>query len=97
MFTLEARPLPRSPDFTAAGGAFVVCYLDPSLAADPLAHASAYVRGQAWEVVAVEDEPAACEREHAPDLEYFDQAVEDGEVYVFHQWPLDDIGHETRH
>jgi hypothetical protein len=97
VFTLEARPLPDSPDFEAAGGAFVVCYLQPGLAEDPLQHAAAYVRAQDWQVIGVEDEPAQFDREQAPDEEYFDQALTDGEVYVFHQWPLADIGHETRH
>ncbi|MCR6662687.1 MAG: hypothetical protein NVV60_05950 [Luteimonas sp.] len=97
VFTLEARPLPDSPDFETAGGAFVVCYVRPELADDPLGHATAYVRGQDWQVVAVEDEPLECGRDEAPDEDYFDQAIDDGEVYVFHQWPIDDIGLETRH
>lgn len=97
VFTLEARPLPESPDFPVAGGAFVVCYLRPDLAGDPLQHAAAYVRAQNWHVIGVEDEPTRLDRDEAPDEDYFDQALDEGEVYIFHQWPLTDIGHETRH
>lgn len=75
----------------------MVCYVKPELTGDPLQHAAAYVRGQDWQVIAVEDEPLQLDREQAPDEDYFDQALGDGEVYIFHQWPLADIGHETRH
>lgn len=95
---MDARPLPESPDYALAGGAFVVCYLRPQLADDPLQHAAAYVRAQDWQVVAVEDEPALLDREDAPDVDYFDQALADDEVYVFHQWPIEDAAEsETRH
>lgn len=98
VFTLEARPLPASPDFDLAGGAFVVCYLKPSLADDPVQHAAAYVRAQDWQVIAVEDEPEQLDRDGAPDPEYFDRALVDDEVYVFHQWPIEDSAEsETRH
>lgn len=98
MFTLEARPLPASPDFDLAGGAFVVCYLKPSLAEDPVQHAAAYVRAQHWQVIAVEDEPEQLDRDGAPDPDYFDRALADDEVYVFHQWPIEDSAEsETLH
>lgn len=98
VFTLEARPLPGSPDFEVAGGAFVVCYVTPSMADDPVQHAAAYVRAQDWQAIAVEDEPEQLERDDAPDPDHFDQALADGEVYVFHQWLIEDSAEsETRH
>ncbi|WP_296278801.1 hypothetical protein [Pseudoxanthomonas sp.] len=97
MFTLEARPQPDSPDFAEAGGAFVTCYLRPDFVPDPMHRAIAFVREQGWEVVAVEDEPVRIERHDAPEEEHFDQALVDDEVYVFHQWPVDDADEHTRH
>ena len=97
VFTLEARPLPDSPDFVEAGGAFVTCYLRPTFAPDPMRRAIAFVREQGWEVIAVEDEPLQSERHDAPEGEHFDQALVDDEVYVFHQWPVDDADEHTRH
>ncbi|WP_142123685.1 hypothetical protein [Pseudoxanthomonas sp. 3HH-4] len=97
VFTLEARPLPDSPDFAEAGGAFITCYLRPAFTPDPMRRAVEFVREQGWEVIAVEDEPLQIERHDAPEAEHFDQALVDDEVYVFHQWPVDDAGDETRH
>ncbi len=97
MFTLEARPLPDSPDFAEAGGAFVTCYQRPGFADEPLRRASEFIRRQGWEVVAVEDEPEQVKRDFAPDAEHFDQALVDDEVYVFNQWPVDDTDGLTRH
>ena len=97
MFTLEARPLPDSPDFAEAGGAFVTCYQKPGFADDPMRRASEFIREQGWEVIAVEDEPEQIERDDAPDTEPFDVALLDNEAYVFHQWPVDDADDQTRH
>ncbi|NCT70094.1 MAG: hypothetical protein DI562_17495 [Stenotrophomonas acidaminiphila] len=97
VFTLEARPLHDSPDFAEAGGAFITCYLRPGFAPDPMRRAVEFVREQKWEVIAVEDEPLQIERHDAPEAEHFDQALVDDEVYVFHQWPVDDADDQTRH
>lgn len=94
---LEARPLPGSPDFPAFGGAYVVCYQRPGLAADPVRHAGEFLREQGWQVTGVEEEPEQIGREDAPDAEPFDTALQDDEAYVFHQWPVDDAEGETRH
>ena len=97
MFVVEARPRAESPDFAEAGGAFVVCYQKPGFADDPLQRAAEFIREQGWVVVAVEDEPVQIDRGQAQDIERFDQALVDDEVYVFNQWPVDDACDQTRH
>ena len=97
VFTLEARPHADSPDFVEAGGAFVVCYQKPGFADDPMRRACDFIREQGWVVVAVEDEPIQVDRDQAPDIDRFDQALVDDEVYVFHQWPVDDASEQTHH
>ncbi|KRA51782.1 hypothetical protein [Pseudoxanthomonas sp. Root630] len=59
--------------------------------------ASEFIREQGWVVIAVEDEPAQIGRDEAPNIEHFDQALVEDEVYVFNQWPVDDADDQTRH
>lgn len=97
VFVLDARPLPGTPEFEQFGGAYVLCYQMPGLAADPIRRASEFLRENGWQVTGVEEEPEQLGREDAPDEEPFDQALIDDEAYVFHQWPVEDTDHETRH
>ena len=97
VFVLEARPLPDTPDFSQFGGAPVLCYQMPGLSEDPMRHASDFLRQAGWQVIGVEEEPEQITREEAPDEEHFDQALIDYEAYIFHQWPVDDAGDQTRH
>jgi hypothetical protein len=90
----EAIPLPDSAEFEQLGGAYINCWIDAASEEEASELSAASIRESGWKIVSVED-PF---REVAVDgygdddeaRSYHEQAVEDGECYVFHQWPIDD-------
>ena len=97
VFVLEAQPLPDAPEYSEFGGAYVLCYQMPGLAADPVQHASDFLRSAGWQVTGVREEPIQRDRDDAPEAEHFDQALIDDEAYIFHQWRVEDADDQTRH
>jgi hypothetical protein len=89
----EVRPLPDNADFSTAGGAYANCYVIATSAEDAVKRAYENFSEQAWEVVAVEEEPVETARECYLDdpeiLAIYDDAVEHGECYVYHMWPIE--------
>ncbi|MBS0422773.1 MAG: hypothetical protein JSR66_34015 [Proteobacteria bacterium] len=96
----EAIPLPESGDFDVCGGAYVNCWVKAQSAKEAHQSASAVIHQRGWKVVSIQEE---CREVTAPsyaeDREsrvYYDQAVVDGECYVFHQWPVEaQDGHDV--
>jgi hypothetical protein len=99
LVTLEAAPDPESEDYGKAGGAFVNCWVDaPDLRTVELRTIALIQenrwqprRFESWELVTqdtyADREPPT---DDAPDLKrLFEQALVDGEVCVFHVWPID--------
>ena len=99
LLTIEARPEPDADDFGEAGGAFVNCWVntDDLRAAERRAVALIEERGwrphrfAEWELVT-----RATYADRDPRDDYglnlrviVDQAFTDGEVCVFHTWPVD--------
>ena len=87
---LEARPSHESPEFKEVAGAFVNIYVTARLEAEALAIASSEIAEAGWLIVAVEDQYSLtrAEAQAAPDLlPYFQQALLDGIVLVFHNYP----------
>lgn len=88
----EARPTADNPEFKEVGGAIVNCYIQAESESAAGAAAQKYVEESGWQIIAVEEEPEAVDREYFIEdygteyLEYFDQAVIDGQCYVFHTW-----------
>jgi hypothetical protein len=77
-------------EFAKFGGAHVNCWLVVETEAQAIRRATELVEGYGWRVESV-DRCQATERAHydtdSDDLEYFEQALIDGEVVVFHTWP----------
>ena len=92
-FQYEVQPLPNNEYFATAGGAYVNCYVVAASAENAAKLAQANFIENSWAVVAVQDEPVITAREDFFDdsdtLQCFDEAVSNGECYVFHLWPLD--------
>ena len=86
---LEARPSLDSADFGQIAGAFVNIYTTATSEAEALAIASSEIAEAGWLIISVED---AClltraDAQAAPDsLPYFEQALLDGVVLVFHNY-----------
>jgi hypothetical protein len=89
----EVRPLPGNTYWLEAGGAFANCYIYADAEAEAVKQVQSAFLENCWEVVALEEGPLVTTREQYledPDtLECFDEALENGECYVFHLWPLE--------
>ena len=89
-----AVPLPESEDFGECGGAYINCWLRASSASQASEMASALIRQRLWRIVSVEEEIREVKGDlfSSDDEEgggYYEQALADGECYVFHRWPVD--------
>jgi hypothetical protein len=87
----EAVPTPESDDFEGSGGAFVNCWVQTDSEASAMAQASQAIRDNLWSVTSV-SEPCGevVESDYLSDesgMKYFQQAINDGDCYVYHQWP----------
>ena len=89
----EATPLPQHPEASTLGGAFINCWVVADSQSDAESLARSNITEQFWRI----DKLAECYEEDrsmydadAADLRYYDQAVKDGEVYVFHTYPIHD-------
>jgi hypothetical protein len=87
--SLTASPLANTDDFVKFGGAQVNCWLLlPEREA--LVRATSLVEGYGWRIEHVDESREVLRSEyfvHASGLAYFEQALVDGEVVVFHTWP----------
>ena len=87
---VEARPNPDSPEFDEVGGAFVMIYTTADSESGALAVASSEIAEAGWSILTVEDEYVLTQDE-AQDIPevfpYYEQAVVDGIVLVFHTYP----------
>jgi hypothetical protein len=96
-FTFHAVPGPNCPDAAKSGGAFVNCWIDQETWAKALAAAKHSIEERhGWIITTTEEskivEPAEYE-ENREGLRYYQQALIDKEVFVFHRYPADDAPH----
>jgi hypothetical protein len=91
-FMYEAEPEPGTSAAEEHGGGFVNCWIDRPTMGEAEAVAIAMIGEYGWRVVACE-EVEEVDREYYADnpegLRYFEQAVIDSEVLVFHVYPID--------
>ncbi len=92
-FLFEATPSLRHPETNEVGGAFVNCWIVANTLADAEIVARKTICDQNWIV----DEPEEAFEvtrsfydKESSSLQYYDQAVVDKEVYVFHSFPVED-------
>jgi hypothetical protein len=89
----EAVPLPESEDFGECGGAYINCWLKANSAAEASELALALIHERRWRIVLVEEEIREVFKdlfsEDAEGRDCYQQAVTDGECYVFHRWPVE--------
>ena len=87
---IEIEPRVEHPEYDRVGGSFVTCWIDAD-DVDTAAHeAHTLLREEQWEVVKLQAAHTVERSEYADDeeaLAYFDEAVREGAVYVFHNYP----------
>ncbi len=86
----QSEPSPESKDSDRIGGAFINCWIKAGSldAAKDLAQNS--IRNNNWIILSLEESYVVDSdyyRENKESLEYYEQAITDGEVYVYHSWP----------
>ena len=91
LVTVRARPTEHAEDQADVGGGYVNCWLSAATEDEAIARALAEVRDAEWIAEAVETVEAVTRETYAdpdhPGREYFEQALVDGTVIVFHVWP----------
>ena len=89
MFAAKPKEAPRELD--AVAGAYVNCWIlgDSEQQAEQLARTA--IDSNGWDVESLEEHRPVCREDYTEDtqgLEYFEQAQVDGQVCVYHTWPL---------
>ena len=90
----EATPRPEHPEASKLGGAFVNCWVVAPSASEAEALARVYMREQLWDIESLAEyyvNDRALYDDDSTGLQYFEQALIDGEVYVFHTYPIHDV------
>jgi uncharacterized protein with PIN domain len=89
----EAAPEIGSTDFETTGGAFVNCWIKADSESEAQQVAGALISEIGWSIVAVKDEcREVTERSYVDNeigREHYTQALNDGQCYVFDQWPAE--------
>lgn len=92
LIQLTAKPTPQHEEHEVVGEAFVTCWIDLPSEQEALSAAMTGMRESHWEVQDVE-EVGRVERDDVAEdcVEYFDQAKQDQEVYVFDVCPRNPV------
>ncbi len=92
MFFIQfhVRSQANSPNAAKYGGAHVNCWVERDVLSEARATAIDMIHEAGWHSESVEDERQAYREEFEGNaMEYFDQALIDTAVCVFHTWPID--------
>jgi len=87
---IESVPSSKSEDYKEAGGAFISCWVKADTIENARKKAVSSIEDNSWVVVDVQESyivSAETYENGNEALEYFNQAVTDGEVYSYHLWP----------
>ena len=98
--TIRARPNPGSVDDDDAGGAYVNAFVNCLSETEAVEVATRLVREADWIVEGIDDVCRLSRNdidESDPEFGYFDQAIVDREVAVFHTWPNEPQEEDTKH
>lgn len=88
MFEVKQRP--GSTHKTRYGGAIVNCYLKGRTLSQAYADAMTWVEKCGWDVISLEAQhelDRTCFEDSDSGLQYYEQALIDEEVFVFHTYP----------
>ena len=97
MFLLEfeVRPRPNNPEVKECGGAKVCCWINVDTQEEAESIARKTIIDGKWAIIKMEEVSLVTkDTQSVEGMQYFEQAEIDGEVFVFHTWPIkapDDI------
>ncbi|MEQ9207880.1 MAG: hypothetical protein RLN78_10980 [Phycisphaerales bacterium] len=94
MYFFSFHSIPLKPeDKLEFGGAYVNCWIQDSSIGKAEERARAVVECNEWSITNQDNDSYETTRDHwigDAQLEYYDQALIDGEVWVFHTYPVED-------
>ena len=91
LVTIEALPNPGTEEYENCGGAYVNVYVREESEAAALETAQREVAASGWTCKSIEHTGVVTREDFTEDddgLEYFEQAIEEGVVLVFHTFPI---------
>ena len=90
-FRFEAIPTMNAEDFSEYGGALINCWIKEEDKERASIKALSCIKGNGWQIVHLEESCMADDGVYdgKESLKYIDQAKIDGEVYVYHTWPIE--------
>jgi hypothetical protein len=92
-FVFHASPDVSHKESTSFGGAYVNCWIDRPTSDEAEIVARQLIRNSGWVDERLEECREVIRSDYSNNqdgLVYFDQAVSDKEVLVFHRYPMDD-------
>lgn len=93
-FTFLAAPTPEAKEFHTAGGAYVKCWIQNGDRQSAEERARELIVEYGWTVDALEGEAVVTGADYLlddeEDREFYEQALMEREVLVFHTWPPGD-------
>jgi hypothetical protein len=93
----QARPDAKSGAYQKHGGAYINCWIRADGPEEAGQIAAMEIHKGGWLIEGVE-EPIRLETVPSEsNTKYFEQAVTDGECYVFHTWPVTDHDDQSTH
>jgi len=96
--SFEAHPKPAHPDYGRVDGAFAAVFVNESVADAAEAAARSFIEEAGWDVGELDaSHPVelASFPPGDPSRERFEQALIDGIVVTFHQWPVGAPDHDA--
>ena len=92
----ESIPTIESQDYKDTGGAFINCWVNATSIDSAKTIAESAINENHWKILNLEESFSVNEEyyeENDESLEFYKQAVIDGEVYVYHSWQNEDRIH----
>lgn len=89
-FTFLALPTPDAEEFNTAGGAYVDCWIEDGNRERAEERALDLIEEYGWAAESLESEAVVSSLDYMDDAEnreFFEQALVENEVLVFHTWP----------
>ena len=86
----ESIPTEESKDYKDIGGTVINCWVKATSVEAAKAMAESAINQNHWKALNLEESFSVNEEYYEEDdesLEFYQQAVIDGEVYVYHSWP----------
>jgi len=91
-FIFHAKPLKSAEKLDDIAGAYISCWIKSDSEQEAEEQARRKIIIESWEILSLEEScliSRSTYEKNSEEIQYYDQAQIDGEVFVYHQWALD--------